>query len=67
MPGITQKMLTQQLRDLESHKLITRKVYPVVPPKVEYFISAYGLTLSPVLEAMAKWGETHRKLNTLVE
>ena len=45
MPKITEKMLAQQLRDLESDGLITRTVYPVVPPKVEYNLSAAGVTI----------------------
>ncbi|MDR2932130.1 MAG: helix-turn-helix transcriptional regulator [Oscillospiraceae bacterium] len=59
MPQATPKMLTQQLRELESDGLLTRTVYPVVPPKVEYAISAYGQSLRPVLEAMYDWGESH--------
>ncbi len=58
--GITQKMLTQQLRELEHDGLVGRKIYPVVPPKVEYSISAYGKTLIPVLESMASWGSAHK-------
>jgi len=58
--GITQKMLTQQLRELEADGLISRKVYPQVPPKVEYSITDYGKTLVPVLQTMHKWGKTHR-------
>jgi DNA-binding HxlR family transcriptional regulator len=61
--GVTQKMLTQQLRELEKDGLVKRKVYPVIPPKVEYSISDYGKTLSPVLKSMAKWGEKHVKLS----
>ena len=57
---ITQKMLTEQLRELEKDGLISRKVYPQVPPKVEYSITSYGRTLLPVLETMHKWGKTHR-------
>ncbi len=56
MPEITEKMLAQQLRDLESDGLITRTVYPVVPPKVEYNLSEFGLTIVPVLQAMCDWG-----------
>lgn len=56
MPEITEKMLAQQLRDLESDGLITRTVYPVVPPKVEYNLSEFGLTIVPVLKAMCDWG-----------
>ncbi len=49
-------MLTQQLRELEKDSIIKRKIYRVVPLKVEYSLSDYGLTLSPILEAMADWG-----------
>ncbi len=59
--GITQKMLTQQLRDLEHDKLIVRKVYPEVPPKVEYSITQFGQTLIPVFEQMEVWGKTYKK------
>ena|SRR5258706_11685640 len=59
--GITQKMLTQQLRELEHDGLISRKVYPVIPPKVEYTITEYGKTLQPVLISMCDWGEKHEK------
>src|SRR6266852_3741034 len=61
--GITQKMLTQQLRELEKDGLIARKVYPEVPPKVEYSMTEYGKTLHPVLESMCDWGEKHEKRN----
>lgn len=54
---VTQKMLTQQLRQMEDDGLINRKVYPVVPPKVEYSLTELGLSLKPVIEAMKKWGE----------
>ena len=56
IPGITQKMLTKQLRDLESHGLITRKVYPQVPPKVEYSVTEYGETTGPIFADMHAWG-----------
>jgi DNA-binding HxlR family transcriptional regulator len=52
-------MLTEQLRELESDKLIVRKVFPEVPPKVEYSLSDYGRTFIPVMQAMAQWGMTH--------
>lgn len=58
IPKITQKMLTKTLRDLEKHKLITRKVYPVVPPKVEYTMTDEGKTLIPILESIQEWGDT---------
>lgn len=57
--GISQKMLTQQLRELESDGIIHREVYPQIPPKVEYSLNALGLSLKPVLEAMHEWGEYH--------
>lgn len=59
--GITQKMLTQELRALEKDGIVKRKIYPVVPPKVEYSVTAYAKSLKPVLEAMAAWGGKHRK------
>ena len=59
MSGITQKMLTQQLRELEQDGLVARKVYPEVPPRVEYSITPYGQTLEPVLQLMCDWGEKH--------
>jgi DNA-binding HxlR family transcriptional regulator len=56
LPDVTQKMLTQQLRSLEEGKLIYRKVYPVVPPKVEYGLTDIGKKIIPILEAMHKFG-----------
>jgi DNA-binding HxlR family transcriptional regulator len=60
--GITQSMLTQQLRELEDDGIINRKIYAEIPPKVEYTLTEFGLTLSPVILTMAKWGEEF-KLN----
>jgi DNA-binding HxlR family transcriptional regulator len=57
--GITQRMLTKQLRELEEADLIGRKVYPVVPPRVEYSLTKKGLTLRPVISALEEWGEDH--------
>ncbi len=57
--NVTQKMLTTQLRSLESDGLIIRKVYAVVPPKVEYSLSERGTTLGPILYAMKAWGVTY--------
>jgi DNA-binding HxlR family transcriptional regulator len=61
IPDATHKVLTQQLRDLERAGIITRKIYPEVPPKVEYSLSANGQTLRPVLAAMATWGQKYRQ------
>jgi DNA-binding HxlR family transcriptional regulator len=58
--GITQSMLTQQLRELEEDGIISRKIYAEIPPKVEYTLTEFGLTLSPVIQTMAKWGEEYR-------
>ena len=54
--GITQKMLTQQLRELEEDRIVHREVYLQVPPKVEYSLTETGKTLKPILEAMHEWG-----------
>lgn len=59
MPGITQKMLTQQLRELENDGIIHRVIYNQVPPRVEYSLTEYGLTLSDILDSLCAWGETH--------
>jgi len=59
IPGITKKMLTTELRALEEAGLISRTVFPVVPPKVEYAVTPLGQTLRPALEALGLWGETH--------
>ncbi len=59
MPHVTQKMLTQQLRSLEKDKLIYRKVYPVVPPKVEYGLTEMGKKVIPILEKMHQFGSEY--------
>jgi len=60
IPGITRKMLTQQLRDLERDGTVKRKVYHQLPAKVEYTLSTHGRTLRPVLHELCKWGVKHR-------
>jgi DNA-binding HxlR family transcriptional regulator len=56
MPGVTQRMLTLQLRELEQDDVILRKVYPQVPPKVEYSLTPFGLELKPLLFSLREWG-----------
>ncbi len=60
IPRITQKMLTQQLRELEDDGLINRQVYAQVPPKVEYSLTKFGESLEPILQLMCDWGIKHR-------
>jgi DNA-binding HxlR family transcriptional regulator len=57
LPGVTQKMLTRQLRQLEHDEIVTRKVYPQVPPRVEYGLTPRGRSLLPVVAAMCDWGK----------
>jgi len=57
--GISQKMLTQQLRQMEADGLVLRRVYAEVPPRVEYSLTATGRSLEPVLAALAQWGQRY--------
>ncbi|OYP01244.1 HxlR family transcriptional regulator [Lachnotalea glycerini] len=59
IPQATPKMLTQQLRELEENNLISRTVYPVVPPKVEYSLTDLGRSIRPILSAMYAWGNEY--------
>ena len=59
IPQATAKMLTQQLRELESDGLIHREVYPVVPPKTEYTLTERGKTLTPVIDSICQWGRNY--------
>ena len=61
IPDVTKKILTSQLRELEYHNIITRKIYAQVPPKVEYSMTEYGKGLMPLLESMHNWGLAHIK------
>jgi DNA-binding HxlR family transcriptional regulator len=60
LPGVTQRMLTLQLRELERDGVVNRTVYPQVPPKVEYSLTEFGRSLIPVLIAMRDWGRARR-------
>lgn len=61
MPNATDKMLAQQLKELEKDGLITRTVYPVVPPKTEYNLTELGKSFIPILNAMCDWGRSYSK------
>ncbi|NMR35711.1 helix-turn-helix transcriptional regulator [Chryseobacterium aquaticum] len=58
--GITQSMLTSQLRELEDDGIINRKIYAEIPPRVEYTLTEFGLTLSPIILSMADWGKKYK-------
>lgn len=58
--GVSQKVLTSQLRQMEESGLLTRTVYPEVPPRVEYTLTELGYSLRPVLEALRDWGEAYK-------
>jgi DNA-binding HxlR family transcriptional regulator len=59
LKGVSQKVLTQQLREMERDGLVTRRVYAQVPPRVEYSLTELGMSLRPVVDAMCRWGEAH--------
>lgn len=61
LEGVIQKVLTDSLRAMEDDGIITRTVYPEVPPRVEYALSPLGESMRPILDAMAKWGEEYKK------
>nr|WP_325211649.1 helix-turn-helix domain-containing protein [uncultured Oscillibacter sp.] len=61
--GVSQKVLTAQLRQMESSGLLTRTVYPEVPPRVEYALTELGYSLKPVLDAMWSWGQEYKAQN----
>ncbi len=56
-------MLTKQLRELEEDGVISRKIYAEIPPRVEYTLTEFGLTLSPIMLSMAEWGKQYRLNN----
>ena len=59
IPGITKQMLTKQLREMEADGLLTRTVYPEVPPRVDYALTEKGRSVLPVVQAMEAWGQKH--------
>lgn len=60
LEGISQKVLTDSLRSMEADGLITRTVYPEVPPRVEYALSELGKSMNPIIDAMEKWGNEYK-------
>lgn len=65
--GITQKVLTSKLREMEELGLLERKIYPQIPPKVEYTLTDIGYSLRPVLESLKDWGKDYKRYTKLVE
>lgn len=63
LDGISQKVLTQNLRMMEQQNLITRTVYPEVPPRVEYSLTELGASLKPIIAAMFDWGMAYKEMN----
>lgn len=61
IPGASRRVLNMQLNELERHELITKIIYPVVPPKVEYRLTEYGTTLIPVLAVLGQWGDAQEE------
>ncbi len=62
--NVSQKVLTSNLRSMEDSGLLTRKVYPEVPPRVEYTLTQTGYSLKPILDAMVEWGTEYKKKNS---
>ena len=60
-PDASRRVLNVQLKELEEHDLVTKKIYPVVPPKVEYRLTEFGQTLIPVIATLGKWGDDHEE------
>lgn len=61
IPDATRRVLNIHLKELENHELVTRKIYPVMPPKVEYDLTDFGKTLIPVISAIGLWGDEHQE------
>ncbi|MBE9463871.1 winged helix-turn-helix transcriptional regulator [Dyadobacter subterraneus] len=68
IPGASRRVLNVQLKELESHELVGKIIYPVVPPKVEYYLTDFGKSLIPVIGAIGQWGDAHdQRLRSLIE
>jgi DNA-binding HxlR family transcriptional regulator len=67
IPDVSRRVLNIQLKELEEHELVTRKIYAVMPPKVEYDLTAFGKTLIPVIQTIGLWGDEHQEhLKTVI-
>lgn len=67
IPDASRRVLNIQLKELEEHELVSKIIYPVVPPKVEYSLTDFGKTLIPVISAIGNWGDEHEeRLRTLI-
>lgn len=67
IPDATRRVLSMQLKELEEHELISKKIYPEVPPKVEYSLTEFGKSLIPVISLLGNWGDEHaRKLREVI-
>ncbi|MBY8962146.1 helix-turn-helix transcriptional regulator [Flavobacterium sp. D11R37] len=67
IPDASRRVLNIQLKELEQHELVSKIIYPVVPPKVEYNLTDFGKTLIPVISAIGNWGEEHEeRLRSLI-
>ncbi|WP_079423695.1 winged helix-turn-helix transcriptional regulator [Clostridium oryzae] len=67
IPGITEKMLIQQLRKFEDYNIINRKIYSQVPPKVEYSLTEHGKSLKPIMSLIEQWGNEHLSIQKILE
>jgi DNA-binding HxlR family transcriptional regulator len=61
IPDASRRVLNVQLKELEDHELVTKMIYPVVPPKVEYSLTEFGMTLIPVIASIGQWGDEHEE------
>jgi len=61
IPDATRRVLNVQLKELEDHELVTRTIYPVMPPKVEYHLTEFGKTLIPLIRSIGLWGDQHQE------